>query len=93
MVSVVFVHGLKGDCLKTWTGKNSNEPWPKALLPVELGTARILTYSYDAIVVSKDNVPSLNRISNHASNLIAALASLRQGDGTVSVRTSLLRLN
>ncbi|OBS25749.1 hypothetical protein FPOA_06284 [Fusarium poae] len=81
-VDVVFVHGLKGDCLKTWTGKNSNEPWPKVLLPVELGTARILTYSYDAIVVSKDNVPSLNRISNHASNLVAALASLRQGDGT-----------
>ncbi|KAG8361964.1 hypothetical protein FVEN_g411 [Fusarium venenatum] len=79
---IVFVHGLKGDCLKTWTGKSSNEPWPKALLPLELGTARILTYSYDAIVVSKDNVPSLNRISNHASNLVAALASLRQGDDT-----------
>ncbi|EKJ67737.1 hypothetical protein FPSE_12108 [Fusarium pseudograminearum CS3096] len=81
-VDVVFVHGLKGDCLKTWTGKGSNEPWPKTLLPIELGTARILTYSYDAIVVSKDDVPSLNRISNHASNLVAALASLRQGDNT-----------
>ncbi|QPC71750.1 hypothetical protein HYE68_002502 [Fusarium pseudograminearum] len=84
-VDVVFVHGLKGDCLKTWTGKGSNEPWPKALLPTELGTARILTYSYDAIVVSKDDVPSLNRISNHASNLVAALASLRQGDNTALV--------
>ncbi|GKU16015.1 unnamed protein product [Fusarium langsethiae] len=81
-VDVVFVHGLKGDCLKTWTGKSSNEPWPKSLLPLELGTARILTYSYDAIVVSKDDVPSLNRISNHASNLVAALASLRQSDNT-----------
>ncbi|KAL4732589.1 hypothetical protein ACLX1H_001607 [Fusarium chlamydosporum] len=81
-VDIVFIHGLKGDCLKTWTGKGTNEPWPKALLPTELGTARILTYSYDAIIASKEDVPSLNRISNHASNLVTALASLRQSDGT-----------
>ncbi|KAH7173733.1 uncharacterized protein B0J16DRAFT_294087 [Fusarium flagelliforme] len=81
-VDIVFVHGLKGDCLKTWTGKGTTEPWPKALLPLELGTARILTYSYDAIVASKEEVPSQNRISNHASNLVAALASLRQSDNT-----------
>ncbi|KAF4964390.1 hypothetical protein FSARC_7689 [Fusarium sarcochroum] len=82
MHSIVFVHGLKGDCLKTWTDKSANEPWPKALLPLELGTARILTYSYDATVVNKEDVPSQNRISNHAHNLVTALASLRQGDDT-----------
>ncbi|KAJ4267323.1 hypothetical protein NW762_003427 [Fusarium torreyae] len=81
-IDIVFVHGLKGDCLKTWTDKNANEPWPKALLPLELGTARVLTYSYDVTVVSKDDVPSQNRISNHAYSLLTALATLRQGDNT-----------
>ena len=90
--SIVFVHGLKGDCLKTWTGKGTSEPWPKALLPIELGTARILTYSYDAIVASKEAVPSQNRISNHASNLVAALASLRQSDNTVGTNTTTIIL-
>lgn len=81
-VDIVFVHGLKGDCYKTWKAGNTTEPWPKTLLPLELGTARILTYSYDSTVTGKGDVPSQNRISNHAQNLLAALATLRQNDDT-----------
>ncbi|KAF4948389.1 hypothetical protein FGADI_9701 [Fusarium gaditjirri] len=80
--SIVFVHGLKGDCQKTWTDKGSGLPWPKTLLPLEIETARVLTYSYDSTVTGKDDVPSQNRISNHAYNLVTALASLRQSDNT-----------
>lgn len=83
--SIVFVHGLKGDCQKTWTDKSSGNPWPKTLLPLEIETARILTYSYDSTVTGKDDVPSQNRISNHAYNLVTALASLRQSDNTVTI--------
>ncbi|KAF4451369.1 hypothetical protein F53441_5635 [Fusarium austroafricanum] len=79
---IVFVHGLKGDCQQTWKAKSSENPWPKSLLPLELGTARILTYSYDATVAGKEGVPFQNRISNHANDLVAALASLRQSDNT-----------
>ncbi|KAL5588577.1 hypothetical protein FOBRF1_015105 [Fusarium oxysporum] len=81
-IDIVFVHGLKGDCQKTWTDKSSGNPWPKTLLPLEIETARILTYSYDSTVTGKDDVPSQNRISNHAYNLVTALASLRQSDNT-----------
>ena len=90
MPSIVFVHGLKGDCLKTWKDQTVNEPWPKTMLPLEIGTARVLTYSYDATVVGKEDVPSQNRISNHAANLVTALASLRQSDNTVSIYSSIL---
>ncbi|KAG5662198.1 hypothetical protein KAF25_004437 [Fusarium avenaceum] len=79
-IDLVFVHGLKGDCLKTWKDQTTDEPWPKTMLPLEIGTARVLTYSYDATVVGKADVPSQNRISNHAANLVTALASLRQSD-------------
>ncbi|KAF4342967.1 hypothetical protein FBEOM_3057 [Fusarium beomiforme] len=84
-IDIVFVHGLKGDCQKTWTDKSSGNPWPKTLLPLEIETARVLTYSYDATVTSKGDVPSQNRISNHAYNLVTALASLRQSDNTALV--------
>ncbi|KAI6777054.1 hypothetical protein HG530_000999 [Fusarium avenaceum] len=81
-IDLVFVHGLKGDCLKTWKDQTTDEPWPKTMLPLEIGTARVLTYSYDATVVGKADVPSQNRISNHAANLVTALASLRQSNNT-----------
>ncbi|KAF5684717.1 hypothetical protein FCIRC_3800 [Fusarium circinatum] len=84
-IDIVFIHGLKGDCQKTWTDKTSGSPWPKTLLPLEIETARVLTYSYDSTVTGKDDVPSQNRISNHAYNLVTALASLRQSDNTALV--------
>ncbi|KAF4441973.1 hypothetical protein FACUT_2380 [Fusarium acutatum] len=81
-IDIVFIHGLKGDCQKTWTDKTSGSPWPKTLLPLEIETARVLTYSYDSTVTGKEEAPSQNRISNHAYNLVTALASLRQSDNT-----------
>lgn len=81
-IDIVFIHGLKGDCQKTWTDKTSGSPWPKTLLPLEVKTARVLTYSYDSTVTGKEDAPSQNRISNHAYNLVTALASLRQSDNT-----------
>ncbi|KAF5024988.1 hypothetical protein F66182_2939 [Fusarium sp. NRRL 66182] len=67
------------------SAKTADQPWPKALLPLELHTARIITYSYDATVTNKEDAPSYNRISNHAYNLLTALASLREGDDTALV--------
>lgn len=90
MPSIVFVHGLKGDCLKTWRDQTTNGPWPKTMLPLEIRTARVLTYSYDATVVGKKDVPSQNRISNHAANLLTALASLRQSGNTVRTYSYIL---
>ncbi|KAK3937091.1 hypothetical protein QBC46DRAFT_344910 [Diplogelasinospora grovesii] len=55
---IVFVHGLTGDREITWTARGASEPWPKALLPAELPTARVLTFGYDAYVAGWRGVVS-----------------------------------
>ncbi|KAJ5372779.1 hypothetical protein N7517_004785 [Penicillium concentricum] len=74
---ICFIHGLTGDREKTWTAKGQSTPWPKTLLPQKLQQARILTYGYDAYVVSKSTASS-NRLSDHAANLLADLTTDRQ---------------
>jgi hypothetical protein len=74
---------LTGDREKTWTAHDASEPWPKALLPSELPTARVLTFGYDAYVADWRGVVSQNRIGNHAWNLLTSLATYRERDDTV----------
>ncbi|KAL2199927.1 P-loop containing nucleoside triphosphate hydrolase protein [Corynascus similis CBS 632.67] len=82
IVDIVFVHGLTGDREKTWTASDASEPWPKALLPSELPTARVLTFGYDAYVTDWQGMVSQNRIANHAWNLLTSLVSYREKDNT-----------
>ncbi|KAB5515378.1 hypothetical protein GE09DRAFT_1231411 [Coniochaeta sp. 2T2.1] len=79
---IVFVHGLTGDREKTWTARHASAPWPQALLPSELPTARVLTFGYDAYVADWRGVVSQNRIGNHAWNLLTSLAAYRDRDDT-----------
>ncbi|CAH0037519.1 unnamed protein product [Clonostachys solani] len=81
-VDVVFIHGLDGNREKTWTAKGADEPWPKTLLPLELPSARILTFGYDAYAAKWEKGGSQNRIRDHAWNLLTALASCRESDDT-----------
>lgn len=71
-VDIIFVHGLNGDALKTWTSE-SGCFWPEDLLPTTLDSgrvhARILTYSYDT---SKSE-----GITYHARKLAETIASDR----------------
>ncbi|CAG8898762.1 unnamed protein product [Penicillium egyptiacum] len=80
---ICFIHGLTGDREKTWTADGQSTPWPEALLPQKLQKARILTYGYDAYVVSKSTA-SLNRLLDHATNLLADLTSDRESCGAPS---------
>ena len=48
-VDIVFVHGLNGDVLRTWTHDNGT-CWPKYLLPDSIPHARIFSYGYDSRV-------------------------------------------
>ncbi|WAO93126.1 DUF676 domain-containing protein [Fusarium falciforme] len=77
-IDIVFIHGLNGDCEKTWTAKTEIQPWPKVFLPPELPNCRVLTYGYDAGVVDS----SKNRVSDHAYTLLTSLASCRQSAET-----------
>ncbi|KAJ3461974.1 hypothetical protein MRS44_010527 [Fusarium solani] len=77
-IDIVFIHGLNGDCEKTWTAKTEVQPWPKVFLPSQVPNCRILTYGYDAGLVDS----SKNRVSDHAHTLLTSLASQRQSDET-----------
>ncbi|CAG2001638.1 unnamed protein product, partial [Fusarium graminearum] len=76
-VDLCFIHGLTGNRTSTWTGRGQPAPWPKTLLPSELPEACILTYGYDAYVVSK-SVASSNRLIDHATNLLTDLTNDRR---------------
>ncbi|EXL39028.1 hypothetical protein FOCG_18351 [Fusarium oxysporum f. sp. radicis-lycopersici 26381] len=76
-VDIYFVHGLTGNRTSTWTARGQPAPWPKTLLPSELPKACILTYGYDAYVVSR-SVASSNRLIDHATNLLTDLTNDRR---------------
>ncbi|KAL5884438.1 hypothetical protein ACKVWC_003410 [Pyricularia oryzae] len=82
-VDICFVHGLTGNRISTWTAHGQTAPWPKTLLPEKLSKARILTYGYDAYIVSKV-VASSNRLIDHATNLLTDLTNEREGSGASS---------
>ncbi|KAH7230887.1 kinesin light chain [Fusarium tricinctum] len=76
-VDICFVHGLTGNRTSTWSARGQPAPWPKTLLPSELPKACILTYGYDAYVMSK-SVASSNRLIDHATNLLTDLTNDRR---------------
>ncbi|KAI1325369.1 Alpha/Beta hydrolase protein [Xylariaceae sp. FL0255] len=82
VVDIIFVHGLNGHRDHTWSAEKSSESWPRLFLPSSLPEARILTYGYDAAVVSWRASISGNRIGDHSMNLLSALATYRAVDGT-----------
>lgn len=90
--SIVAVHGLNGDAYKTWTSDKGNVNWLKDpdLLPKYLPNARILTWGYNANVVSfKGKSTSSDRILQHAQTLVAQL----QADREVSITSLAFGLN
>jgi hypothetical protein len=54
------------------------------ILPLDLPDSRIFTFGYDASVVDWRSVVSQSRVGNHATNLLNAVATHRENDGTVS---------
>lgn len=78
IVDICFVHGLTGNRISTWTAHGQTAPWPKTLLPDKIRRARILTYGYDAYIVSK-SVAGSNRLIDHAMNLVTDLTTDRTG--------------
>ena len=75
------MHGLNGDAYATWTSDKNDTCWlnHKDMLPKYLPSARILTWGYNANVVStKGRCTSSDRILQHAQTLVAELWADRQ---------------
>lgn len=77
---VVFVHGLMGNKINTWTSDTTPSCfWPADLLPAEIPNARILAWGYDANIVDLSYLGfvSTNDQEAHAINLCNDLTGER----------------
>lgn len=89
--SIVAVHGLQGDLLKTWTSKSDEKVcWlcDPQFLPKYLPQARVLTWGYNANVLAlKGKTTSRDRILQHAQTLVSQLNGDREvGDDCLRSR-------
>jgi hypothetical protein len=83
LLSIVFLHGLRGDAQKTWT-KNT-VLWPKDLLPKEIPETRVFLFGYDSGIVHRDPSHVTNtEIQSDAADVCAKLHAERSSTGTVS---------
>ena len=75
--SIVFVHGLEGHQIRTWTHEASGKTWISD--PQFLGSlkdkARVLAFGYNANVLHHVTIA---RVVNHASDLLNKLVVKRK---------------
>ncbi|KAE8443281.1 hypothetical protein EG329_001997 [Mollisiaceae sp. DMI_Dod_QoI] len=81
IVDMVFVHGLTGDAIETWSSGRDNF-WPVKLLQEDISSVRIMTFGYNSAVVKMLGGVSQNTLSQHAQQLATSLDLLRHEDGT-----------
>ncbi|KFY86192.1 hypothetical protein V498_07577 [Pseudogymnoascus sp. VKM F-4517 (FW-2822)] len=76
LCSIVAVHGLNGDNIKSWTSKAKDSCWLNHpnFLPKYIDRGRVLTWGYNAnISTLMGKTTSSDRILQHAQTLIAEL--------------------
>ena len=82
-VDIIFVHGLGGSSLRTWTKDGRPETrWPQYWLPLEpeICTARILTFGYNSLF--KHAGPnSTSDITDFARSLLSDMRYGRDEEG------------
>jgi hypothetical protein len=83
IADVVFVHGLTGKSHDTWLHQPTNTHWPSNLLPADIQNVRVLGFGYDADVASFWGGVGLNKLHEHAENMIGQLSGLREETNSV----------
>ena len=81
-VDIVFVHGLGGRSMHTWSlGKKPELFWPREWLPFEpaMQNARISTFGYDADSCVKD-VKMISNVADFANDILLELAFAQNND-------------
>ena len=82
-IDLIFVHGLRGSRLKTWS--SGDVFWPRDLLKDDVKNARVITWGYDASVANAFAYASKESIFGHADTLLNDLARLRKGIVCLSI--------
>lgn len=75
LFSVVAVHGLYEDAIKTWTDPETATIWPWGIFPHKQLKARVLTYGYRAENLASLGEGTADRILPHATTLVAQLCA------------------
>ncbi|KAF2276525.1 uncharacterized protein EI97DRAFT_43060 [Westerdykella ornata] len=73
---VVFVHGLRGDRIRTW--EKGTVVWPRDLLKDAIPNARIMTWGYDADTMHFMSAVGQSSIAALAEQLLDDLADKRK---------------
>lgn len=91
-VDIVFVHGINGDRIDTWTYKDrdfpeNNRMWPKDFLPDKLPNARIVSFGYNADFANfypedQENIAPELTIDDYSTSLLESVRALRKGEET-----------
>ncbi|KAF8525531.1 hypothetical protein BU17DRAFT_41650, partial [Hysterangium stoloniferum] len=73
---IVFIHGLDGHRVKSYTHTRSGEMWLRNFLPSDLRQARILSFGYDGYTEHRNQF-SEGTLSDHGRGLLKKLAQAR----------------
>ena len=73
--SIIAVHGLNGDPVKTWTDKKTGAYWLRDYLPVDIESARVMTYGYNADGAFGNTVAD---VMDYAKDLLNGLVDKRE---------------
>lgn len=75
-VDIIFVHGLRGSSIRTWS--EGNVCWPRDLLKEDIPNARVITWGYHSGVARLFRYTSLESVYGHAETLLEDISALRQ---------------
>ncbi|KFY59535.1 hypothetical protein V496_05647 [Pseudogymnoascus sp. VKM F-4515 (FW-2607)] len=75
VADIVFVHGLRGHALETWS--KGSVCWPRDFLKDDVPNARIITWGYDSGVANAMKYASKETIFGHSETLLSDIAMLR----------------
>jgi len=78
-LDIVFVHGLRGHFVDTWSADAGNPPacWPRDFLKADVKNARIISWGYDANIDNLLSHASQVSLFGHARSLLTQLSTLR----------------
>ena len=75
--SIVAVHGLNGDAVRTWTNPKTKAFWLRNYLPLDIVGARVLNFGYNADAAFGNTTAD---VSDCAKDLLGSLIDKREDD-------------